>query len=215
MTEKGKKVTKSSPIRTHKKKVHSKENNHKGIHSKKSNKTLIITLLVVISLLFLSVMNDEILFLRSGIEPSTINTEPETHIPPPQEKVQDSNDFPSSEQGTFMAQTKNTYFKEPIDPIVVLLTSAKVSGLTLVYSPGERKLIGGTPQIVAENIDLFDGIAHEVGYAFNRNGKQTLLYDGNVVAESDFVSYGNFLTGNVAGASKFTVSESISTATIS
>jgi hypothetical protein len=123
-------------------------------------------------------------------------------------------DFPTAEQGSFIGQTNNRYFKEPIDEIVVLFSSVKVPGLSLVYHPQENKLLGGTPQMVVDNVVLFDDLPHRVGYSFERNGKQRLLYDGQIVAESDFVFYANYLTGNAAGQ-EFFVSESLKEASFS
>ncbi len=133
----------------------------------------------------------------------------------PPELQQPMNDFPSKDAGTFLAQVRNTYIKEPIDEIVVLIHSANVPGVSLVYNSKENKLIGGTPQITAENVVLFDGNPHRVGYTFERNGKQAIIYDNQIVAESDFQSYSDLITGQATGGDIFFVSDAVENGDIS
>ena len=125
------------------------------------------------------------------------------------------NDFSSTEEGVFFGQLKNSYFKEPIDEVVVLLASEKIPGLTITYYHYENKLIGGTPQMTAENVVLFDGNPHTVKYSFKMNGKQQLYYDNNLVAESDFIFHSNYLTGNIIGVNEFEISDTLEKADIS
>lgn len=119
-------------------------------------------------------------------------------------------DFPSSDEGSLIAWTKESYFRQPVDKIVVLFVSARLPGLALIYYPEEKRLIGGTPQMAAEGISLFDGQPHQVGYIFKAKDKQQLIYDGRLVANSPFQLYSQSqLTGMFIGAVQPTVSESI------
>ncbi len=124
-------------------------------------------------------------------------------------------DFPSSEAGTFIGILRPTYFKEPLDNIIILFASVRVPGMVLAYYPTEHKLIGGTPQMVADGITFFDGQSHELKYSFQRNGQQLLIIDGKVVASSPFISYRSTLTGAVAGIPEVFISESFETFKIS
>ncbi len=115
-------------------------------------------------------------------------------------------DFPSAEAGTLVGTLHPRYFKEPLDNIIVLFASVKVPGLMLTYYPENHKIIGGTPQMVAEGITLFDGVPHELLYSFHEGGQQIIMVDRKVVAASNFVSYRNPLTGAVVGVSESIVS---------
>lgn len=115
-------------------------------------------------------------------------------------------DFPSAEAGTLVGTLHPQYFKEPIDNIIILFASIKVQGLMLTYYPQDHKIIGGTPQMVAEGITLFDGVPHELLYSFHEGGQQIIMVDRKVVAASNFVSYRSSLTGAVVGVSESVVS---------
>src|SRR3989344_1242645 len=73
-------------------------------------------------------------------------------------------DFPSTEEGTLAGTLKEVYFKEQIDPVVVLFASAKIPGLSLLYYPEKKMLVGGSPALVASEVSLFDGQKHSVLY---------------------------------------------------
>lgn len=109
-------------------------------------------------------------------------------------------DFENDQQGIFGGQLNNKYFKEPIDSIVILFSSETVPGLTLVYYPYEKKLVGGLPKMEVEDVVLFDDRPHWVGYQFKKDGKQYLYYDHEVVASSNFQIFGNTLTAFATGA---------------
>jgi len=105
-------------------------------------------------------------------------------------------DFPSTEQGTFTGQLKPNYYKEKPDQIIILFVSSRLPGLALIYYPYEKKLVGGTPQMIADNIILFDGVSHKLGYSFQQKGQQLLMYDDKVIAQSEFrLNDRNDLTG--------------------
>jgi hypothetical protein len=114
-----------------------------------------------------------------------------------------SHDFESTKEGTFMGWIQNS---EITDDKIVLLNSAKIPDMSLVYYPKEQRLVGGTPKLEANNIVLFDGNLHQVGYTFKRDDKQSLFYDGKIVRESDFEYRGDFFTGQVIGSEVFFVS---------
>jgi len=117
-------------------------------------------------------------------------------------------DFPSTEEGTFGGQLNPTYFKEPVDQVVILFASAKIPGLTILYYPYEQTLVAGTPQMAIPDIVFFDGQAHEIMYSFKKGGNQYFFYDGNVVGQSAYVPYEeNMLTGLVTGPAVVVVSE--------
>lgn len=123
-------------------------------------------------------------------------------------------DFPSSEAGTFTGILRPQYFKEPMDNVIILFASVRVPGLIITYYPEDHKMVGGTPQMVADGITFFDGISHELRYSFQRNGQQLLLVDGKVVASSPFVSYRSTLTGAVIGTPDVFISKAFEKDTI-
>lgn len=106
-------------------------------------------------------------------------------------------DFGSSKEGTFVGNIKENYFKEPIDDVVTLFSSASMPGLSIIYEPESKKLIAGSPQMIAENIALFDGKKHQIAYTFKKEGGQQLYYDGLQVAQSKFEWKSDHLTGMV------------------
>ena len=117
-------------------------------------------------------------------------------------------DFPSIEEGTLAGTLKEVYFKEQIDSVVVLFASAKIPGLSLLYYPEKKMLVGGSPALVASEVSLFDGQKHSVMYSFKRDGQQVILYDGQLVASGEFkLPEGNALTGLVTGVPENKVSE--------
>lgn len=133
-------------------------------------------------------------------------SEPEASVSAP--STVQMQDFPNDQQGVFVGQLNADYFKEPIDQIVVLFISARIPGLSIMYYPYEKRLVAGTPQMVAENIALFEGSPHEIKYAFQKDGNQQLWYDGDLVAETKFQLYGQSgITGAVTGVSEAFVSE--------
>lgn len=125
-------------------------------------------------------------------------------------------DFSSTEQGTFTATLQSEYPKEPIDQVVVLFASSRIPGLMLVYYPYERRLVGGTPQMVIENVVFFDGQPHQLIYSFQKDGQQVIAYDGTPIAASDFIYFGgNAFTGLVTGLPEVVVSDGFSEVEIS
>ena len=128
--------------------------------------------------------------------------------------IQVNQDFSSKMEGTLSGWTDEKYYKEPIDETIVLFSSEKIPGLTLIYYHYENKIIGGTPQMTADNIIFFDGNPHTVKYSFKKNGKQQLYYDNNLVAESDFIFHSNYLTGNIIGVNEFEISDSFESVVI-
>ena len=50
--------------------------------------------------------------------------------------------------------------------------------------------------MIADNIILFDGVSHKLGYSFQQKGQQLLMYDDKVIAQSEFrLNDRNDLTG--------------------
>jgi len=131
------------------------------------------------------------------------NQTPQTEEPSSTQQV----DFSNNQEGTFIGTLQAEYFKEPIDQVVVMFVSAKIPGLTLIYYPYENKLVGGSPQMVANNVIFFDGIQHHLAYTFKENGEQILIYDDNIVGQSPFQAPQNSpLTGAVTGITETGVS---------
>lgn len=117
-------------------------------------------------------------------------------------------DFPSTEEGTFSGWLKKSYFKEPVDKEVVLFSSARIPGLTLIYHSEENRLSGGIPAMAAENILFFDKQRHHLVYTFKKGGWQYLYYDGQQVAASEFQPSLSKITGLITGTSSQAISES-------
>ncbi len=115
-------------------------------------------------------------------------------------------DFGSQDGGTIIGWAGENYFKEPVDDVVILFASAKIPGLTLIYYPQEEKIVGGMPQIVAKDIQLFNGEKHQVAYSFSSGGKQQIFYDGKKLAESEFLYLSDSITGATAGVRGSSVS---------
>jgi len=122
-------------------------------------------------------------------------------IPPAPHKEEKLVDFPNTEAGTFGGILKATYGKQPPEEVLVLFASVKIPGLTILYYPYQRQLVAGTPQMVAEDVALFDGREHELYYTFKNGDKQILYCDQKPIAISKFVlPEKNLLSGMVIGA---------------
>ena len=123
--------------------------------------------------------------------------------------IQVNQDFNSKMEGTLSGWTDEKYYKEPIDETIVLFSSEKIPGLSVVYYPTENRLVAGSPPIIVNNIHLFNGYKHHIGYAFKDN-KQGLFYDGKLIAAADFLPrLQNGFTGMVTGSYSSEVSPSI------
>ena len=120
------------------------------------------------------------------------------------------NDFPNAEEGTFAGTTQKEYYKEDLGETIILFSSAKIPTLNIIYHPNENKLTAGSPHMEANNIVLFDGQHHEIAYTFKRNWQQTLYYDGQPVASSNYQTPSQ-LTGLVTGTLAPTVSKAFTT----
>ena len=117
-------------------------------------------------------------------------------------------DFPSTEAGTFSGILNENYFKEPIDPIVLLFASKKLPGFTIIYYPKEHKLVTGSPPMAAENVSLFNGAKKQLVYTFKRDGEQVLFINGLKIVSSPFkLNKGSLSTGMVTGNSELFVSD--------
>lgn len=116
-------------------------------------------------------------------------------------------DFPNTKGGTFSGIAGTEFPEPPMKEVIVLFASVTVPGLALIYYPQENRLIAGTPQMIAEGIELFQGKKHELTYSFNKNGKQAIFYDGELKVESDFKLYNNDLTGMITGTSEVLISD--------
>ncbi|MDP3733700.1 MAG: hypothetical protein Q8R37_00575 [Nanoarchaeota archaeon] len=134
----------------------------------------------------------------------TFNTK---ELPPAPTEMQ-LGDFENNQEGMFNGQLNNNYDQEEVDPVVVLFSSATVPGVNLIYYHYENKVVVGTPQMVVENVILFNDRPHWVGYTFKEGEKQYFFYDGEVVASSEFEPpQENSLTGFVTGAAQSYVYE--------
>ena len=127
-------------------------------------------------------------------------------IPEMSKKMQ-IHDFESEKEGVFSGQLNSNYPKEEVDPVVVLFSSEKIIGLSLIYYHNEQKIVAGTPPLVAENVILFDNKPHWISYQFTEDGKQYFFYDNEMIASSKFKPVeSNSLTGFATGSPQFYVS---------
>ena len=112
-------------------------------------------------------------------------------------------DFPNTVQGTFTGILNAKYIKEELDPIIVLYVSSRLPGMAMIYYPQEKKLVCGTPQMVINDISLFDGAQHTLTYSFQNPGIQYFSYDNKILSQSDFhLNIPSLLTGNTVGVSE-------------
>ncbi|MFH1275533.1 MAG: hypothetical protein ABIH82_00315 [Candidatus Woesearchaeota archaeon] len=116
------------------------------------------------------------------------------------------NDFPSDQAGTL-----NGYLQVdpnmPVENTIVLFSSAKISGLAMVYYPKQKRVVVGMPPMVADNVDLFDGKEHNVIYTFEKEGMQAFFIDKQIVVSGNYKPYsGAGITGMVIGISENIVS---------
>jgi hypothetical protein len=114
-----------------------------------------------------------------------------------EERAITDKDFPSTEEGKLVGYVKQ---QASSNEKVILFKSVKIPGLSLIYNPPREQLIGGSPKMVAGNIRLLDGNLHQITYSFKKNNKQQIIYDGRLVAQSDFKIYGrNYFTALITG----------------
>jgi len=113
-------------------------------------------------------------------------------------------DFPNTEEGAviFEFNFPSVGFKvgEQEADILMFLNSETIPGLYMGYNIEEKKLKGGLPLIVSDEITLIDGKAHKLAYAFNRKEEKQWIYlDGKVIAEGKFTGepIENAITGFV------------------
>ncbi len=149
----------------------------------------------IIILVGLSFLNEE------KIEEGTIITEESYFV-----KTTNAPDFPSSKEGIFSGIIQRQGVRIPEGTSILLFRSSKVRGIAISYNPAEQRLVAGTPIMIAESVQLFDGAVHQVVYSFQKGGKQQLKIDGKVVAERGFETKENFLTGLVTGPLKGAIS---------
>jgi len=164
-----------------------------------------ITIFIIISvaaLVGVSFLSEEKIFPVQE-EALTLIVKEESYIA----KQKNVPDFPSSKEGVFVGVIQQNPLPVSEGATVLLFRSVRVPKLVIAYNPAEQKIIAGTPVMVAEGINLFDGNVHKITYFFEKDGKQQLLVDGRMVAEKYFELEGNFLTGLVTGAGKGMVSE--------
>ncbi len=171
----------------------------------KNNPTLTVSTYSKITYLMLIIVFIAVLLL--GLSHLVKNIE---NIPAAPTEVRIA-DFESAEEGTFNGQLLPTYFKDPIDPVIVLFASAKVPGISFIYYPYDSKLVVGSPPMSIENVKFFAGEGVLIGYIFKKDGNQYLYLDGQMVASSQFkLPESDSITGMVTGASKHAVSKGFS-----
>lgn len=180
---------------------------------KAKKKVLVTNILLVAFALIIIALLVQIIFSPIKLSPVKIiaqQTDPQTFtdIQTQQPISIETMDFPNPDEGTFSGWLKPNYFKEPIDPVVILFISAKIPGVSLMYYPKENKVIAGSPQMTAENIILFDGQKHQIVYAFKKGAQQYFFYDGSLVAGSNFKPYSpEQITGLITGVPQPQISE--------
>ncbi|MBU0459312.1 MAG: hypothetical protein KKH52_02005 [Nanoarchaeota archaeon] len=160
-----------------------KRNIHKWDH-----KTVIITVLIMVMVAFMLIFS----FKSMGKTTGGIVSELEQQNSISSAEI----DFPDTRGGTFTGWAGENYFVDAPPEVVVLFTSATVPGLSILYYPYQERIVVGTPQMVVEGINLFNGQKHMVSYSFTNGGEQKFFYDGQLVANSAFELYGqNSFTG--------------------
>ena len=103
-------------------------------------------------------------------------------------------DFEDSNGGTFTGIAGISYTQENPSKPMVLFVSKQVPGANLVYYPDEKKLEAGTPKMIVDNIELFQGEKHVIKYSVKNPGNQSIMIDGKLIQESHFIQ-ANKITG--------------------
>jgi len=127
------------------------------------------------------------------------------------ENFQLHNDFESSDEGTIMFWTNLHILRESVGnaDYIILFSSERIKGLKIIYDVMDFRLKGGIPLIGSYKEINFDGNRHHIAYTFRKNGKQALYFDGNIVAEGNFVyKGGNEMTGFAVYSNKLGVDAS-------
>jgi len=158
---------------------------------------LVILLLAIFSLIVVGFFSIKEQKIQAGAASNTATTDS------PSITSTEMQDFPNTVQGTFTGILNAKYIKEELDPIIVLYVSSRLPGMAMIYYSQEKKLVYGTPQMVINDISLFDGAQHTLTYSFQNPGKQYFSYDNTVLSQSDFhLNIPSLLTGNTVGVSE-------------
>lgn len=158
-----------------------KQQNRKNWFNKIISGVSLTTILLILGFVTLGVM-----FFQEQEKQLTVNAVLDNPDATKQQLTPAVIDFPNKEMGTFSGFAGEKFFKEPIDKVVILFASAKIPGLAIIYYPEEKKIMAGLPQMVIENVELFNGAKHQIAYTFKNDGKQRFYYDGNLKLETDF-----------------------------
>lgn len=106
-------------------------------------------------------------------------------------RVPDSNQpVPNTDEGTIVLWTKPpvevfSQFSDARD-YIIFFSATNVPGLRIVYNMDAKRFEAGTPLLVSQQIDIFDGQNHQVTYTYKNGVGQKIFLDGVEVASSDF-----------------------------
>jgi len=72
------------------------------------------------------------------------------------------------------------------------------SGFMVGNKTADKRIKGGSPMLVSNEVEINDGKSHTILYTFSKSlGKQAIILDGQLMVEGDFVYGENALTGMV------------------
>ena len=106
-------------------------------------------------------------------------------------RVPDSSQpVPNTEEGTIVLWTKPPVeifgqFSDARD-YIIFFSATNVPGMRIVYNMNAKRFEAGTPLLVSQEIDIFDGQNHQLAYTYKKGVGQKIFLDGVEVASSDF-----------------------------
>jgi hypothetical protein len=106
-------------------------------------------------------------------------------------RVPDSSQpLPNPDEGTIVLWTKPPVeifgqFSDARD-YIIFFSATNVPGLRIVYNMNAKRFEAGTPLLVSQPIDIFDGQNHQLAYTYKKGLGQKIFLDGVEVASSEF-----------------------------
>ena len=100
-------------------------------------------------------------------------------------------DFPNPKESTVVydfSLPKSTFRVGERDAdMLVFMDSSTVPGLKVGYDSKNKKIFGGLPPIYSEEINIMDGLPHNLAYTFSAERELQAIYlDQAVVAQGQF-----------------------------
>ncbi len=68
----------------------------------------------------------------------------------------------------------------------MLFNSKKIQGLAIYYLNTLRLIEGGMPTMTTPQLDLLDGVFHEIAYTFKKGDEQRIYFDGKRISKSKY-----------------------------